>query len=950
MRHISVRLFCFFILCQVIQSGFAQSFTAINYTVTEGLPSVEVYDIHQDANGFLWFATDNGVVKFDGHEMQKFGTDQGLSDQVVFGFHEDHKGRIWFRTFSGKISYYEKKKIHRYKYNEALSGLTKKSILSSLYVDEADRVWFATYAGIGVWGRIDSIGNVTENVNPDLKDRFEVWYREIEGHPLLGYLWYDRINTMVIEDKVISFHLSDSTCSALRVTPIKWRNKLYFGICRDIFEFTGTSMKKVFTGSGSIISLSKDREDNLWVGYFGHGAEKFSTGDFKKRQTFDFLKELSVTRVLQDHEKGFWISTLDQGVFYVPNFTIGQNILPESLKIRFVSATNDRVCVGTNKNSVLVFNSLGQEQERKSFSRRLFSMFVDRDKNLVVSDAGGTYLFDKNLTPTKKYLPASFTKFNQDPKGNIYTIQSGTGVSKFDSAFNFLSKTRLEFMCRTLWPDESHLYVATRDGLHIYDTAFHLLEEPKELLGHKISNIIKLNDSTLLLTTIGKGFGLFNVKSRKYLSYNTKNKFIANNIYSAVIVDSLVWFGTEKGIVRTNIRSLFSGHPTLDFIARQSGLISNQINHLAYVKENIWAFSDRGFSIIKKDVSNFSSTKPQFQMKDISVENELLEGWESEIVLPHNKNNIQISYGYIAFNNQNIFTRYRLNAESPWSYTTSRTLLFNSLSPGSYVLELESSTDNIHWSKAFTSAALIIQPPLWQTWYFQTAAGILVAMLILLYFRNRIVVYRRHQQKLIQSQIETIEQERTRIAKDLHDSVGTDFSAIKMMVSQVLQKHNEPKSEEIETQFQHTIQEIKTIIYGLSPPGLERYGLIVGVRNYVAKLNGKIPATIEVNAFGPEIKDPKLSLTLFRILQELISNSLRHSDAEKISLHINSFEDLINIVYEDNGKGFAWNVNQNGLGLYNIESRIQSVNGRLKFDSGTFGISYTIDIPLERPL
>src|SRR5688500_9692369 len=112
---------------------------------------------------------------------------------------------------------------------------------------------------------------------------------------------------------------------------------------------------------------------------------------------------------------------------------------------------------------------------------------------------------------------------------------------------------------------------------------------------------------------------------------------------------------------------------------------------------------------------------------------------------------------------------------------------------------------------------------------------ILTAALISLYVRYQFRIYRKHQLKLIQTKLKAIEFERKRIAKDLHDSVGTDFSVIKMMVSQLLKKHNEPKSEEIETQFQSTIQDIKTIIYGLSPPGLERYGLMAALTNYIEK-------------------------------------------------------------------------------------------------------------------
>jgi two-component system, NarL family, sensor histidine kinase LiaS len=87
-------------------------------------------------------------------------------------------------------------------------------------------------------------------------------------------------------------------------------------------------------------------------------------------------------------------------------------------------------------------------------------------------------------------------------------------------------------------------------------------------------------------------------------------------------------------------------------------------------------------------------------------------------------------------------------------------------------------------------------------------------------------------------------------------------------------------------------------------------------------------------------------VAIFRIIQELISNSLKHSKASGIRLHVSSFDDLISIVYEDNGKGFTWNGDSKGLGLYNIESRLQTLKGTLRFDSGEFGVSYTIDIPV----
>src|SRR5690349_24990295 len=97
----------FFVSCLLhFLQGYGQTLTYYNYSVAEGLPSAETYDIYQDEKGFMWFGTDNGVVKFDGKEMKIYHLKDSLTDPVVFGFQPDEKGRIWFRTFSGRLSYY----------------------------------------------------------------------------------------------------------------------------------------------------------------------------------------------------------------------------------------------------------------------------------------------------------------------------------------------------------------------------------------------------------------------------------------------------------------------------------------------------------------------------------------------------------------------------------------------------------------------------------------------------------------------------------------------------------------------------------------------------------------------------------------------------------------------------------------------------------------------------
>src|ERR1041384_4582684 len=100
--------------------AYSQFFQFTNIKEGSGLPSSESYQTFQDSKGFIWIATDNGVVKYDGHEFVTYNTTNGLSDNTVFGFHEDYKGRIWFRTYNGILSYYENDSIKNYTYRANL--------------------------------------------------------------------------------------------------------------------------------------------------------------------------------------------------------------------------------------------------------------------------------------------------------------------------------------------------------------------------------------------------------------------------------------------------------------------------------------------------------------------------------------------------------------------------------------------------------------------------------------------------------------------------------------------------------------------------------------------------------------------------------------------------------------------------------------------------------------
>ena len=131
-------LFCGLCYAQSPQPSFK------NYTVADGLPSSEVYQVIQDKKGYMWFATDRGVVKYDGYNFKKFTTQDGLTDNVVFQLYEDYKERIWMLPMNGELCFIENNTISLYPFNQVLLKNVTLRYYQSFYVDKKDNVYVGT--------------------------------------------------------------------------------------------------------------------------------------------------------------------------------------------------------------------------------------------------------------------------------------------------------------------------------------------------------------------------------------------------------------------------------------------------------------------------------------------------------------------------------------------------------------------------------------------------------------------------------------------------------------------------------------------------------------------------------------------------------------------------------------------------------------------------------------
>ncbi len=182
------------------------------------------------------------------------------------------------------------------------------------------------------------------------------------------------------------------------------------------------------------------------------------------------------------------------------------------------------------------------------------------------------------------------------------------------------------------------------------------------------------------------------------------------------------------------------------------------------------------------------------------------------------------------------------------------------------------------------------------------------------------------------------EKERRRIAEELHDGIGGMLAAFKMNFHSFLEKFSVTKEEsfyELMSMLDDTSKEVRRTSHNLMPDILIRYGLAEALRRYIAGITNKNKLMIDLQIVGhPDFADKSLELSLYRILQELIQNIVKHAEATHALVQVNQQDNIISILVEDNGIGHGLMEEPDGIGLNNIRNRVQSFEGKIDIQAG----------------
>jgi hypothetical protein len=383
---------------------FSQDRVYKHYGVEDGLPSSEVYTAFQDSKGYMWFATDAGVSRFNGYEFENFDVSDGLTDNTVFLITEDHKGRIRFVTFNCKLSFYENDSIYAYPFNHKIAEHKLGSVVvKSLTIDAKENIYLGFYKK-GIF-KCDNKGNCSQ-ILKNARGKYVKNIFKVEDNTVFGAIL--SIEKGGSDEKIKKgeeiVYSEDGSISITTDNYYPWLmfykkdllavlNDTIFLIKKRKEQWVKISLDASFMKKGILTSIMIDG-DFIWFSFNKRGAYKCKIEGEKIIVIRHFLKDKRVSRVFKDNRDGYWFQILNEGVYYLPSDNIAyKDWKYNKLKYIEIDTLNGDLFLAFEDGKI-VSKSKENKGEKVLVEKREFQSEIhfDDENNLLLIGGGTNFL------------------------------------------------------------------------------------------------------------------------------------------------------------------------------------------------------------------------------------------------------------------------------------------------------------------------------------------------------------------------------------------------------------------------------------------------------------------------------------------------------------------------------------------------------------------------------
>ena len=969
-----VHRFIFSIFCFLaFNSLFAQSPNFKHFTVEDGLPSSECYQILQDQKGYIWIATDKGVARYDGTKFKNFTKEDGLPENCIVRMYEDALGRIWFVGLTNRIAYNLNNKITCLKINDEIFKQIKEGYINSISFSE-NALFIGMIASNYYYKITFSKGKSTNPLK--FQKLITINNKKIEGGYIINMknnefihgfkrdinkINKNNFNYLIQNNIITTQHILNPSKNFSVLSPNVrcLKNKdggFYYSTSQHILKINkkGTVIEKIAIND-RLNCLFLDSKMGMWYSQNKKGLTYFPTGNFNDSKPLNFLKNKSISAMCEDHEHGYWISTLEDGVFYLKNLNFTHITDLSSPFVNTIFYKNGTLYGGTDNGKIVILKNktiseidINQKFDNANFITKISGHNLN---TLAISGNHGFFFLDLKSFKRKYvkfYFPFIFgknknrtfnsTSFIKRKKENVFLVASNELLIKITG-----DKTKLIPFNRRIYclaeGEKGMVWVGCVNGLYSYDqSGIHFQGKKSYALSNRI-NGIQIKKNTIWVST--KDNGVCIKRGNKIYDITTKNGLVSNICQSIFLEnDKTAWVSTCKGICKIKVTNWKPFKFKIATYNLNSGLVSNEVNQVIKVGSIVYIASNKGISWFDEQKVKPNLASPPIFVTSIQV-NKRDTSIQKKYILPYNKNNITFNYIGLTYKSEgDIEYKYKLiGLEANWNYTHNSTIPYNTLPYGKYTFVVAAKNNDGYWSKNPDKIDFIISPPFWHTWTFRIIAGIIFLGSIYFFIKWRINKVEKRALENSKLYQQTVEME----MKFLSSQMNPHFTFNAMNSIQYYMLENEPeKAQKYLVKYSKLIRKVLENNMKKHVPISEEVEML-GLYMDIESLRFEIQFDYEIQ-ISNELKEMNISIPPM-IVQPYIENAIWHGITHKkeiqgkIIVSYELFKDKIKCSVEDNGIGRkkskelkTGKTNKESLGMLITHQRLQQLHSESEMD------------------
>ncbi len=959
-----------------------------SWQTDQGLPNNTINAIAQTRDGYLWMGTDNGLVRFDGVRCKGFGLQDGLGSLHISALLEDSRGDLWIGTAGGGLSRLANGSIETFTVTDGLVGNSIHALLEA----PNGEVWAGSPTGLSCWrnGRFETVaGNLGSiYVFGMAKDRRgNIWAATLHN----GLLRFQdgKVSTMPVPDGTAAFNpfcvlvdRNDRVWVGLRekyvacydagnwtrygtndglpeIAPTRLAQTPDGGIWVALLngglhylqdgKFSGVRIQDGLTDS-AILSLFSDSHF-LWVGTQAGGLCRLGPIMLSVYHALEDSSESTARSLAQTKDGELWLGTLGHGLYRWHGGAIQPMLgrpISDHLNVEAVLAGRDRsLWWGAGpvlyqwRDGKLLFSFA----EGWLVGDRVWSLCEDRTEGMWVGTYNGQLQFLKQgkFTPVGGLPARPVTALAQETDGTLWIGTLGGGLARLQN-------------------DKLTIFT-TRDGLR----------------GNLIRALWLDSEGTLWIGIAGGG--LVRRSKGEFFSFTSHQGLIDDTVLQIVEDDDdSLWLGCNRGICRVHKRMLnevAEGRTAIVpafVIGRSDGMPSESCvgNFGAALKTHdgrICFLTAKGIVFIDPRSQTKKEVPPVVLLEDILVNGRALadapqkkhpkdEGFK----ISPGRRSFEFHYTGVNFDApERIRFKHQLEGlDSDWIDAGHvRVAHYSSVPPGRYRFLVQASNGNEIWRSNVAEQFFIVLPHFWQTAWFRVLAAALIlgggGLSI------RFVELRRYRSRLKRLEQErALGRERERIARDLHDELGSSLTYISMSVSD-LGRACGPDAEALRVRLEkmshfavRTARSLDEIVWAVNPKNDSLRSLVEYLTQLVRELfeDTNIRCRFHISESLPQLPlPPEIRHNVFLAVKEALNNTLKHAHASEVLLGASMVGRQIEFVVQDNGAGFdppSTETDGERNGLDNMRQRIESFGGRFALETKP-GAGTRITLALDCP-